>query len=171
MREAENGRRRREADTVPPTAEHSSTGSSFEVCFEQLRRTVRDACAGHSDWEAKIGSGLCAVLEFAAESPAAARELTDRGKHSSQRADEVITYFAQRLADVAPREQRQGVSNDQAVIEFIAILVRGALVAGSTEHLPALAPELLSLALLPYAGSTRTRYWVEAVASDGYTGT
>lgn len=135
----------------------------FDQSFDRLRAAVREACVGQEAWEGKIGSGLRAVLEFVAEEPAAARELTDRSMRSSQRADEVIAYFTELLADVAPASRRFALATDESIVECVATLVRGHLLGESTGRLPELAPELVAMALMPYSGSEAAEYWSNRV--------
>jgi hypothetical protein len=142
----------------------------FEASFLRLRAAVREACVTQEAWEGKIGSGLQAVLEFAAEEPSAARELTDRGSRSIQRSEEVVAYFAERLAEVAPGRRRFGLSTDRSLVECVATLVRGHLLGESTDSLPELAPVLVAMALMPYTGSEAAEYWSNCFR-DGHRGT
>jgi hypothetical protein len=127
--------------------------SDFERDFERLRDTVQAACSIELRWEAKVAAVLSAVLEFAASEPSTARELTARGQYSSRRADEVIAYFTDLLRDTAPARGSIAVSTAEAMVECVATVIRGSLLAGRAEALPGLAPELVSMVLLPYTGS------------------
>ena len=72
------------------------------------------------------------------------------------REQEVIAHFAEPpVADVAPTASRHPISTDEGVIEAIAAIVRGHLQAGALERLPASAPDLVYLALMPYARARR----------------
>ena len=153
MGEAENGGGRQDAAPGAPAVASGFNGAEFADTFERLRTAVRLACAGQTQWQEKIGSGVRAVLEFVAREPTAARELTERGEDPSQRADAVIDYFSELLGGAAPAGRPYGVSTDQAIVESLAGVVRAHLRAGTTDRLPGMAPELVLLTLLPYSGS------------------
>jgi hypothetical protein len=173
MREAEEGRGRQDGGpgATPAAAQRSNGAPEFAPSFQRLRDAVQTACAYHSEWEAKVGAAICAALEFAAAYPAAARAITDRANDLSDRAGDVVSYFARLLADVAPEGERYTISTDEAIVESIAILVRGHLLAGTTDELPELAPELIWLTLLPYTGSAGARAWSGSVALGDVKGT
>lgn len=147
-----------------------TTGEGFPESFERLQETIRMACADQSEWQGKITAGICAALDFAAREPTAARALTDRGKNSSQRADEVIDYFSVLLEEVAPGDRRFAISTDRAIVESVATLVRGHLLNGTTDRLRYFARELVYLTLLPYAGSADARTWSESLGLVQATG-
>lgn len=158
-RETEHGGGGREqagssaAVVSPPTLPDTQLSpAEFAATFERLRDAVLSACAGQTQWERKIGSGVCAVLDFVARDPQGARALTSRVADRGRRADSVTAYFSKLLGDVAP-DRPYGVSTDQAIVESLAGVVRAHVRSGTTERLPAMAPELVLLALLPYTMS------------------
>jgi hypothetical protein len=67
-----------------------------------------------------------------------------------------VDFYAQRLRDVAPRTKLVPVA-EEALIEAVAATVRGRLRDGRAASLPALAPELAHLVLLPYVGTGRAQ--------------
>lgn len=163
-RAAQNGGRRSGAGagaTLIPL--RSATHASFERDFERLKSAVGEACDAQSAWQAKVGAAVLAVLDFAAAEPATARELTARGEYSSNRSDEVIAYFTGLLRGVVPTSG-PSVSNDQAIVECVATVVRGQVLAGNARDLPQLGNELVALVLLPYAGSPAAEVWATKVA-------
>jgi hypothetical protein len=145
----------------PPTA-------GFLPSFVALQDAVRDACTRHAEWEAKIAAGIRAALDFAAADQAAVHALTIDARRQAledgDREQEVIGYFADLLGAVAPAERRFPISTDEGTVESIAMVVRGHLLAGTAEQLPALAPELIYLALMPYSGLAGARRWTESPA-------
>ena len=166
MREAENGGGRQDAAPGATVVDPGRDAAEFADTFERLRTTIRLACAGQTQWQEKIGSGVRAVLDFVAREPTAARHLTDRGEDPSHRADVVIAYFSELLGGATPAGLPYGVSTEEAIVESLAGVVRAHLRAGTTDRLPGMAPELVLLTLLPYTGS-RTVGVPEGHASNG----
>jgi hypothetical protein len=160
-------------DEVPglTDAARARRGSAeFLPSFAALQEAIARACAGSTEWEAKVAAGVRAALEFAAAHPDAARALTIHARReigeAGDREQELIRYFTRLLGEVTPAEVRYPISTDEGLIESIATAVRGHLVSGSAEDLPALTPELTYLALMPYAGMSGARRWAEDLSDD-----
>jgi hypothetical protein len=153
---------------MPPDAAAAGleqlSGPDFSVTFLRLQSAIGQACGRHRDWEAKIVAGIHAAFGFAAGEPTAARILTGGDGEAGKRADEVVAYFVDLIDEVAPSRQRHAISTDEAIVESIAILVRSHLRAGTIDELLALAPEVVSLTLLPYTGLAGARSWAEAAS-------
>jgi hypothetical protein len=147
-----------------------ASGEDFESSFEELRATVSEACASQADWEAKIVAGVRATVDFAVADPAKARAVTVEARRSETGTEplarEVIAYFVELLGEVAPAEKRIPVSSDQGVVESIALIFRGHLLAGTADQLPEAMPDIAYLALMPYLGHTETRAWARALSLD-----
>jgi hypothetical protein len=141
-------------------------GPDFTTSFLALQNAVRSACVPRTEWQARIVLGLRAVLEFAAADPTAARSLTIQARNGDpaapDRQDEVLAYFAELLDEVTPAEKLVAVSTDKGIVDSIATIVRGQLLAGSADQLPAALPDLVYLALLPYTGLAEARRWASA---------
>jgi hypothetical protein len=137
----------------------------FLPSFAALQEAVRKACAGHADWEARVVAGIHASLEFAAADADAAGALTINARErASQEIDpeqEVITYFADLLTEVTPPQMLVPICDEESLIESIAVVVRAHLQARTAEQLPALAPDLAYLTLMPYVGLAGARRWAE----------
>jgi hypothetical protein len=144
--------------------------AEFLPSFVALQDAVSRACAEQGAWQAKVAAGIRAALEFAAADRAGAHALTIDARRQrlegGDREQEVIGYFAALLAGVAPAEKGLPISTDEGTIESIATVVRGHLIAGTTERLPGLAPELIYLALMPYMGLADARRWTESPVSS-----
>jgi hypothetical protein len=139
-------------------------GPDFESSFLALRGVVRTECAGELDWQARVAVGLRTVLEFAAARPDRARALTVQLHHGadSDREDEVLDYFAFLLAHTIPEEKRVPISSLAGIVDSIATIIRGHLLAGSTSELGAIVPDLVYLILMPYTGLAEARRWASA---------
>jgi hypothetical protein len=116
----------------------------------------------------KVVAGIQTVLEFAAADPATARALTIQARRAdpeeADRQDQVLSYFTELLGEIAPAEVRFAVSTDQGIVESVATIVRGNLLAGTEKQLPELAPELVYVALLRHTGFAEARRWAESSA-------
>jgi hypothetical protein len=145
--------------------------ADFLPSFVALQEAVITACAGSTKWEAKVGAGVRAALEFADAHPDAARALTIHARRDAgpqaDRERELLRYFTGLLTEVTPAEVRYPSSTDEGLIESIATTVRGHLVSDATAELPALAPEFIYLALMPYTGMAGARSWAETPAGAG----
>ena len=165
-----DGRGRRRAP-VSAAAQVRGEGENFARCFAELKGLVGEACDRQSEWEAKVVAGIQAMVAFAAASPAKGLALTVEarrpGSGGGAPADEVIAYFAERLSAVAPRTNRAPISTDESVVEAIAVIVRGNLIADTAEQLLEASPDLVYLALLPYLGLPEARGWSQALALGG----
>jgi hypothetical protein len=137
----------------------------FSSSFEALKGAVRSACARQLEWEAKVVVGVRAALEFAAANPGCAHALTIAARRESppggHREEEVISYFAALLGEDAPPQWPAPAASEEGLVESIAIVVRGHLLAETTDQLPARAPDLVYLTLMPYIGLAGARRWAE----------
>lgn len=158
--------RRRRPTSVIGT--RRAEGPDFIASFFEIQELICEACRRESRWEAKIVAAISVTLDFAATVPDKARALTVGARRSAfgERYPEqvVISYFAGELSAITPRARRVAISTDESVVEAIALLVRGHLLQGKEARLPAAAPDLIYLALVPYLGLAETRTWAESAA-------
>jgi hypothetical protein len=154
--------------SVSAAARVRATGEDFSASFLELQDQVRKTCRRQVKWEAKVVAGIHAALDFAASNPGKAIALTVHARRPAfgDRNPEqvVIAYFVGLLAEVAPAEKRLPISTDESIIESIATIVRGHLLAGTADQLPEVAPDAIYLALLPYLGLEGTRRWAESAS-------
>jgi hypothetical protein len=165
---ANGGRCEYRRPTISAAASVRAAGEDFSASFSELRELVGKACAGQSEWEARIVAGIKAVVEFAVENPAKARAVTVEARRADAGSgvpeQSVLEYFTERLADAAPAEKRLPISADRSIVEAIAVIVRGHLLAGTSDQLPESVPDFVYLALRPYLGLAETRAWARAVS-------
>jgi hypothetical protein len=124
--------------------------AEFAASFEELERTIAEACAMEEGWEARVAAGIRGALEFAAADPARARILVVVPR---QRQEEVVERLMSLFSEIVPTQQRSQISNDWAILWSIATVAKTHLLGNAAGRLPSLAPDLLYLALMPYAGS------------------
>jgi hypothetical protein len=140
----------------------------FLPSFAALKDRVTMACSGQESWEARVVAGIRAVLEFAASDPQGAHALTvDARRRTSGEVDleqEAISYFAELLRQVVAVERRFAISNEEAIVESIAVIVRGHLPLGTAAALPDLAPDLIYVTLMPYLGIADAGRWASSSA-------
>jgi hypothetical protein len=163
------GGREQRLSGISAAARVRASGEDFSASFAELQQFVRDACRRQVRWEAKVVAGIDATLEFAAASPAKATALTVNARRPAfgERNPEqvVLAHFADLLGELTPPERPLPVSTDKSIVESIAAVVRGHLLAGTEDQLPEVAPDLVYLALLPYLGLEGTKRWVESAES------
>lgn len=157
-----------------PASEDSAAATArrgkarFLPSFAALQDAVAAACGGEEAWEAKVVAAIQAVLIFGASDPEGAYALTvDARRQTAGRSDleqDAIAYFAELLREVVAVERRFAISNEEAVVESIATIIRGHLQLGTTAALPRLAPDLVYLTLMPYLGNTEARRWASSSA-------
>lgn len=145
-------------------------GLAFQSAFGRLDATVRGACARHGEWPAKVRAAIYAALEFAVAEPTAARVLTVDAlierTEGAQRHVRLIEHFAAMLRAEAPRDARQPLSTEQALVGGVATIVADCLRSGESGLLLATGPELVQLVLLPYVGASEARRWACSSAGD-----
>lgn len=159
-----NGGRRKRRDYGVTAEEIARRGSAeFAPSFAALKQAVERACARESAWQARIVAGIGAVVEFTLADPAAARALTvcaaAQAGDGGNPEQEVLSHFEARLEQVAPAEMLFPISSAEGIVETAALLVRGHLLAETTEKLAELGPELVYLTLMPYLGLAGARKW------------
>ena len=84
-----------------------------------------------AEWEARVGAGVRAALEFAAATSGGGPGPDDRGRGADaagDRQDDLIAYFTQLLNDAAPAEKLFPIAADRAMVASIAMIVRSHLV-------------------------------------------
>jgi len=157
------------------TARAGLSGSSFEANFEDMGAAVAAAhkalferfvgrlaraCEAQPSWPLKVKVGIGLTLDLAAASPARARflmvdYLTDDPLLIRQGV-EARDRLGGMLAASRPESPREGALpgiTEQALVGGLAGVILARLVSGEAEHLPALAPDLVELTLLPYLGA------------------
>jgi hypothetical protein len=157
--------RRKRRDYGVTAEEIARRGTAeFEPSFAALKDAVGRACAQETEWEARVVAAIGAVIGFSLADEAAARALTvSAGALASEPGDDpegrVLAHFESLLEEVAPTGMRFPISSAEGIVETAAILIRGHLLAGMTEKLAELGPELVYLTLMPYLGLEGATTW------------
>lgn len=139
--------------------------NDFSISFGKLQAAVDAACQRQDEWPAKLAAGIYASLDFAIGDPAAARTLIVdiRLGDEGERYRQLIECFSEQLGQLATRDERLPVLNE-ALVGSIAAIVADHVRSERLDRLPAIAPELVNFALLPYLGFDEAKRWTKATA-------
>lgn len=137
--------------------------AAYDAAVERIRECVLDACAEAEEWALRVRAALAALLALMASEPAQTRlALVDglrAGRGVYDRYQEALQSFVPYLRRDAPDppEGRLPPATDEAVVGGIASLLARRAVAGETERLEELLPEVAEFALTPYLGTAEAR--------------
>lgn len=139
--------------------------TAYDDAAERLRREVRAACAEHEQWPDRVCAGLAAGLAWLAGEPARANLLLVEGLRAGPQVyDRFLAMtdgFVPLLRDGAPAGPgsfgRLPQGADEAIVGGIASLLGRRVLAGETEDLVKMFPEVAEFALTPYLGAAEAR--------------
>ncbi len=134
------------------------------AAFEQLEEALLAACFSRASWPESVAAAVAAALQFAAEEPAAASliafaplagdsDLTGQAQAASKRLLAMLRAGRERCPDAS-------VPSDfveRALLLGTVNVIGAELLAGRTERLAELAPELTEILLAPYLGAGQAR--------------
>jgi AcrR family transcriptional regulator len=136
--------------------------AAFETVTDQLRERVDEAFKSEDEWPAATRAGIEAMLGFLAAEPNLARlamvEALVAGPVVVERYDAAVQTFLPYVAagrEGRPKKvlDRLSDSTEEALVGGMVSLVSRRIVAGQTEELEALLPDLTEFTLAPYVGS------------------
>jgi len=136
--------------------------AAFDAVTEQLRERIDGAYEAEDEWTVAVRAGIEAMLGFLASEPNLARlamvEALVAGPVVVKRYDAAVETFLPYLR--AGREGRPKAvlahlsdSTEEALVGGMVSLVSRRIVAGQTDELEALLPDLVEFTLAPYVGS------------------
>jgi hypothetical protein len=136
---------------------------NFSTSLEQLKDTVREACAGQDEWPARIAAGIRGAVDFCVANPDAAEVLVIDTKTAAGEKDylEMVDGFAEFIEGEVNSTQRSAGPGDEALVGAIASIVAYHLRSERLDRLEEAVPELVCLALLPYLGFDGAKGWAE----------
>lgn len=133
--------------------------ATYDEATNRLTGGVWRAQASAGTFAARTRAGLEALLAFAASEPAFADmcivQVLAAGPRAIERRNAMLRAFEGLIIDNAralPPERRPPPITAEVVVGGIYEVVRTHVVQGATRELPAVLPDLLFLALLPYLG-------------------
>ncbi len=145
--------------------------AAYDTAVERIRGAVVEACAAAPavEWPARVRAGVVALLNLlAAEPPLAGIVLVEglrAGRGIHDRYQVAVESFVPMLRDGAPDPpggQPVPAAIDEAAVGGIASLLGRRVVAGETEGLAALAPDVLEFVLAPHLGTEAARRIISA---------
>jgi AcrR family transcriptional regulator len=136
--------------------------AAFDTVTGQLRERVDEAYEAEDEWPEAIRAGIAAMLSFLASEPNLARlamvEALVAGPVVVERYDAAVQTFLPYLQagrDGRPKKvlKRLSDSTEEALVGGMVSLVARRIVAGQTDELESLLPDLVEFTLSPYLGS------------------
>jgi AcrR family transcriptional regulator len=128
-----------------------------QAILARTMTVVSEAYAGKEDETEALRDGIAAILEFMAAHGDYARLTFIESRTSTPRARELYLSGMRSLVSIMERGLRGGngeapASAARAALGGAEAIVQREIVAGRAESLPALLPELLYCALVPFRG-------------------
>ncbi len=138
--------------------------AASELAVKEALRRVVDAAVKFDSWPARVRAGLAAFLHYVASEPALARtcivESLSAGPAAIERYERSLQAFVPlfRLGrKVSPHGAKLPGTLEEAVVGGIFWVVYQRIVAGETERIEELLPELVEFSLTPYLGAETAR--------------
>jgi AcrR family transcriptional regulator len=145
--------------------------AAYEVAIDRIRKQVLEACARHGDgdWSPRMRDGIAALLSLFASDPALASISLVEGLRAGrgvydryQAAVESFVPYLRKGAPKAPDGSEVPAATDEAVVGGIASLLGRRVLAGESERIDELLPDVLEFALTPYLGTAEARRIISA---------
>jgi AcrR family transcriptional regulator len=145
--------------------------AAYDHGVERIRGTVTAACTpiAADEWPARVQAGVAGLLTLLAGEPALATIVLAEGlragrgiHHRYQAAVESFVPLLREGAPDPPGAAPVPPATDEAVVGGIAALLSRRVVAGETEDLTRLIPEVLEFALAPHLGTEEARRIISA---------
>jgi AcrR family transcriptional regulator len=136
--------------------------AAYDTVMTELRKRVAEAFDQEEEWPRAVRAGIAAMLEFLTAEPHLARlsmvEALVAGPVVIERYDEAIQslvpYFAAGREGLS-KDVLAGLSptTEEALVGGMVSLISRRIIAGKTEELEDLLPDLVEFTLTPYLGS------------------
>lgn len=134
--------------------------AAFDAVRDHLEELIREAVATQSDWPSQVVAGLRAALDFFAAEPDLARLCL---VESVSATPTIAIRFRESVLACVPAlargraESADGKalppSTEDSLLGGIVSLATRTTLAGGTDQLPALLPDLVEFTLAPYVGA------------------
>jgi AcrR family transcriptional regulator len=138
----------------------TAVATAHEVLFERFVGRLVRTCKTQPSWPLKVRVAIGVTLDLAAASPMKARFLLldsagsdpELVRQALESRDRLVRLLATGRSEIPSSAGLPGIT-EQALIGGLAGTISTQLVNGEAERLPALAPQLVELTLLPYLGA------------------
>ncbi|MGC1166218.1 MAG: TetR/AcrR family transcriptional regulator [Solirubrobacterales bacterium] len=144
---------------------------AHEAAFDRLAGELLHACAGESEWTAKLAAGIGAAIHFAVRGPEEAQLLVvDAVAADPMLALRVLAsndYFVGLLRngrEQCPRAAALPELTERALIGATTSTIGTRLLSGQVDQLVEIGPQLVQLVLMPYVGIEEARRVAEATS-------
>lgn len=147
--------------------------ATFDAVRDHLADLVERAAAAESDWPHQVVAGLRTIVELFAAEPDLARLCLLESISATQT---IAAHFRETVLSCAPvlargREEMADPSSllpdaESAIIGGAVSLVTRKIVAGETDRLPGLLPDLVEFTLSPYLGDERAGGLAAEISRD-----
>ncbi len=136
--------------------------AGYDAVMGELRERVSEAFEEADDWAQAVKAGIAAMLQFLAANPSLARlcmvEALVAGPAVVERYDAAIQsfvpYFQKGREGRSPEVlSRLSATTEEALVGGMVSLISRRIIAGRTEELEELLPDLVEFTLTPYLGS------------------
>jgi AcrR family transcriptional regulator len=145
--------------------------AAYDAAIESIRERTETACAsGASErWPDRVAAAIGALLNLLTREPALASmalvEGIRAGRHVYGRYQAALDSFVRDLREGAPPSPAGGEIPEamgEAVVGGVAAMLGRRILAGETDQLPQLFPEILEFVLAAYLGAEEARRIVSA---------
>lgn len=141
---------------------------AHEEAFERLAAELFRACAGESDWPAKVAAGVSATVAFAVGAPEDARLLIVDAVAADPTlvtrvlaSNDYLVGLLRSGREQSPEAAALPELTERALIGAASSVIGSRLLSHQADRLPALEQELIQLMLMPYVGTPAARRWAE----------
>jgi AcrR family transcriptional regulator len=145
--------------------------AAYDHATDRIRGTVLDACAETppTEWTARVRAGVGALLTLLADEPPLSTIVLAEGLRAGRgiydRYQAAVESFVPLLREGAPDPPGAAPvpqATDEAVVGGVAALLSRRVVAGETEDLTKLIPDILEFVLAPHLGTEGARRIISA---------
>ena len=132
--------------------------NAYDAIFARLLERIAAACAAEGDWVVKLAAAVAAAVDYATSEPQLVSLLDIQGFAATDAGRDRAHESRERLAALlsAGREDLHGHElppiTEPALVGAIWSIVADCLDRGDVVRLAELEPDLIELALAPYAG-------------------
>ncbi len=145
--------------------------AAYDYAIDRIRGTAVDACAEipPAEWTARVQAAVDALLTLLAGEPPLATIVLAEGLRAGRgiydRYQAAVESFVPLLREGAPNPPGAAPvpqATDEAVVGGVAALLSRRVIAGGTEELTKLIPDVLEFVLAPHLGTEGARRIISA---------